>query len=294
MTPPGFDTFLGIDWSGSKSRRLKGIRVAECAPGRGAPRLVDGPRPGGLWRRQDVLRYVLDRGATGERVLAGFDFAFAYAHHDAGSYFPGLEAAPQAVRDLWAFVDRHSGDREDLYGGALYAPGSPVAHHYWRAGPRPVGFVERRRRTELACGAVTWPHPVFKCFSAANVGTGSLAGMRLLHRLGDAAAIWPFDALGALTVVEIFPRLYVRRSGVNPNRLFERPEQVDAVLDVLAGDPYEGAPLDSEDKLDAAIAAAALRALSADAAVWAAPGAEPAARWEGWIFGVESVKPGAP
>lgn len=292
--PPGFDAFLGIDWSGSKSRTLKGIRVARCEPGSRAPRLVDGPRPGGLWCRADVLEHILDRRRTGERLLAGFDFAFAYAHQDAGAYFPGLEGGPATADELWAFVERHAAGREDLYGGALYEAGSPVAHHYWRAGPRPEGFVERRRRTELACGAITWPHPVFKCFSAANVGTGSLAGMRLLYRLAERAAVWPFEAPAALTVVEIFPRLYVRRAGVNPGRLYERPADVDAVLAAHGSAAYAGPPLDTEDKADAVLSAAALRHLASAPGVWSAPASEPASRREGWIFGVESANPGAP
>lgn len=294
MTAPGFDVFLGIDWSGSKSRRLKGIRVACCEPGSGAPVLLPGPQADGLWRREDVLRHVLARRLAGERVLAGFDFAFAYAYADRVSYFPGLTPAPTSARELWAFVESRSGAREDLYGGALYEPGSPVAHHYWRSGPRPPDFVERRRRTEIACGAVTWPHPVFKCFSAANVGTGSLAGMRLLHRVTDYGAVWPFDGPGELTVVEIFPRFYVRRAGVNPSRLHERPPAVDAVLVAYGSRPYAGPPLDSEDTADAVVSAAALRALSSDPGVWSVPSSEPASQWEGWIFGVDSVKPGAP
>lgn len=292
MTPAGFDVFLGIDWSGSKSRRLQGVRVAACAPGNGAPVLLDGPQPGGLWRRADVFRHVLARRLAGERVLAGFDFAFAYAFDDCSAYFPGLMLAPSTPRELWAFIESRSEGRDDLYGGALYEPASPVAHHYWRSGPRPPGFVERRRRTEIACGAVTWPQPVFKCFSAANVGTGSLAGMRLLHRLADCGSIWPFDAPGGLTVVEIFPRLYVRSARVDPRRLHERPGMVDAVLVAYGSSPYAGPPLDIEDKADAVVSAAALRALSADPRIWTAP--EPAARWEGWIFGVDSGKRGAP
>lgn len=291
---PSFDAFLGIDWSGARSRRLKGIRVASCGPGDAAPVLLDGPQPGGLWRRQDVFRHLLARRLAGERVLAGFDFAFAYAHDDRGSYFPGLDAAPEGARALWAFVERHAGGGDDLYGGALYEPGSPVAHHYWRSGPRPAGFVERRRRTEHACGQrVTWPHPVFKCFSAANVGTGSLAGMRLLHRLSEVGAVWPFDTPGPLTAVEIFPRFYVRRAGVDPRRLHERPGAVDAVLAAYGSAAYCGQPLDIEDKADAVVSSAALRRLAADPAVWTAAEAEPAARREGWIFGVEPVKPGA-
>ena len=69
---------------------------------------------------------------------------------------------------------------------------------------------------------------------------------------------------------------------------------VDAALAAHDSLPYAGPPLDIEDKADAVVAAAALRHLSGDPAVWRAPSGEPAARWEGWIFGVESAKPGRP
>lgn len=293
MTPSAFDLFLGIDWSGSKSARLHGLRVAACLPGNGAPALLDGPRPGGLWSRRDVLARIEREHAAGGRVLAGFDFAFAYAHADRGAYFPGYQDSPDDVRGLWAMVDRLAGDTADLYGGTVYAPQSPVAGHYLSPHGRGALYVHRQRVTERACAAVTTPHPVFKCIGAANVGTGSLAGMRLLHRLSRRVAVWPFDAPCATTVVEIFPRLYFMRVGADP-RAWRRADVVNAALAGYGSAAYAGPALDAEDKADAVVSAAALRALSADPAVWHAPGDEPPAQREGWIFGVESAKPSAP
>lgn len=287
------DAWLGIDWSGSKAARLPGIRVAETVPGDAPPRLLPGPQPGGLWRRTDVLALLLARQAAGQRVVAGFDFAFAYARADRGSYFPGVGGGPEDVRALWAYVERLASAGADLYGGAVYAAGSPVAALYLTPAGRGAGYEHRRRRTEIACAAVTSPHPVFKCVGAANVGTGSLAGMRLLHRLDRRAAVWPFDAPAGLTVVEIFPRLYFKRAGADP-RAWRDPAVVDAALAAHRCRPYAGPPLDTEDKADAVVAAAALRALSAEPTVWTAPGSDAAAQWEGWIFGVEPAKPGAP
>ncbi len=287
------EAWLGIDWSGSKATRLPGIQVAEALPGERPPRLLPGPRCGGLWRRTDVLELLLARHAAGQRLVAGFDFAFAYAHADRGRYFPGLDAGPDGVRALWGFVERLAATGDDLYGGGVYAAGSPVAHLYLTPAGRGTGYEHRRRRTEIACAAVTSPHPVFKCVGAANVGTGSLAGMRLLHRLDGRAAIWPFDEPDRLTVVEIFPRLYFMRSAAEP-RAWRDPRVVDAALAGYGSAPYAGAPLDTEDKADAVVAAAALRALSAEPGGWGAPAAQPAARREGWIFGVEPAKPGAP
>lgn len=296
----GFEVWLGIDWSGAKGNRLPGIQVAEVRTGDAAPRLLDGPQKGGLWRRADVLDLLIARHSAGERILAGFDFAFAYARHDHGTYFPGIADAPADVRALWGYVDLLAGPSEDFYGGAVYAEGSPIRGLYLTPAGRGVGYEHRRRRTEIACAAITSPHPVFKCVGAANVGTGSLAGMRVLRqlkaRLGNRVAIWPFDAgsSGGLTVVEMFPRLYFRRAGQDP-RAWRDPSVVNAALAAFGSRAMpQGWYARREDEADAVVSAAALRALSADVETWRAPAGEPAAQSEGWIFGVDSVKPSAP
>lgn len=284
LAPP-FERFYGIDWSGSKAARLPGLRVAACGPGAAAPNLLDGPQRGGLWRRLDVLDLLERELAAGRRVLAGFDFAFAYAHADRGAYFPDTGPVLDTVHALWAFVEGLTRQGRDLYAGDVYAPGSPVADHFLSPRGRGALYTHRQRRTEQACAAVTTPHPVFKCIGAANVGTGSLAGMRLLHRIAGRAAIWPFLPPAEMTIVEIFPRRYFMQTGQDP-RAWREPDVIDATLDGFASIPYAGPVLDTEDKADAVISSAALRALSGDAEVWAAPAREPAARREGWIFGV--------
>ena len=282
---PAFDRFYGIDWSGSKARRLPGLRVAECEPGSGAPRLLDGPQSGGLWRRLDVLALLQREVAAEARVLAGFDFAFAYAHADRGAYFPETGPDLPHVHALWAFVEDLAGETEDLYAGPVYAPGSPVADHYLSPLGRGSLYAYRQRRAEQACAGVTTPHPVFKCIGAANVGTGSLAGMRVLHRMAGTAAVWPFVLPGPVTLVEVFPRRYFMVVGQDP-RAWREATVIDATLAGYGSAPYAGPALDSEDKADAVIASAALRALADDPAVWSAPAREPASRLEGWIFGV--------
>ena len=281
--PPAFDRFVAIDWSGARQKRLKGIQVAVCRTGGAAPELLL-PDDGGFWSREAVAYLIPDLRDV--PTLVGIDFAFAYAFADRGAYFPGLEDGPDEATGLWAFVEAHSGDAPDLYGGALYRdPGSPVGDHYWTGGPRPPGFLERRRVTELAASSDAHPHPVFKVFSAANVGTGSLAGMRLLHRLHARVAVWPFAPPSRVTVAEIYPKLYVRKAGVKAEKLVEDPGRIDATLAAYGSAPYTGPDLDTEDKVDAVVSAAALRALSTVPAVWSAPAGQPESRREGWIFG---------
>jgi len=282
---PTFDRFIGIDWSGAKAARPKGIQVAVCDSGTGPPVLVS-PAAAAHWSREEIGALIAD--ARGTRTLVGIDFAFAYAHADAGAYFPGFGDSPSDASALWAFVDAFNHAEPALYGGALYRdPASPVRGHYWTGGPRPASFMVRRRAAEIAAaGLNATPHPVFKVFTAANVGTGSLAGMRLLHRLHRAVAVWPFAPPGAVTVVEIYPKFFVRAAGVKAEKLVEDPDRIDATLAHYGSAPYAGPPLDTEDKADAVVSAAGLRALASVPEVWAAPSRQPASRREGWIFGV--------
>lgn len=291
---PVFETFLGIDWSGAKGPRLKGLQVAECrASDQAAPVLLEGPQRGGFWRRADVLELVAGRVSAGERVLVGIDFAFAYAHHDVGAYFPGGDQSPATARDLWHYVDGFGGADDDFYGARIYAEGSPVRDHYMAPSWKGARYTFRQRVTERACRAQhTSPHPVFKCIGAANVGTGSLAGMRMLHhlgrRLGNRVRVWPFDGTrpDGPTVCEIFPRLYFKRAGLDP-RAWREPSTIDAVLSAYGSYSYRGSALDTEDKADAVVSAAALRALSATPELWRAPESRSESALEGWIFGVE-------
>ena len=289
-TDPGFDLFLGIDWSGAKGARTKGIQVAALEPGDGLPRLIANPyRAHGIWSRPDVLAYLIAEIDAGRRVLAGFDFAFCYAFEDEGAYFPGLSDAPGAPEAVWALVERVGRDDPDLYGAALYRRADlPYRDFFMAPGWRGEKYRYRQRLAEQAAAFVTTPHPVFKCIGAANVGTGSLAGMRLLHRvrgLERDIRIWPFDPApgGELTAVEIFPRLYYKLAGGDPRAWGDR-DNLGAVcrhFGVGTGDIPE---IRTEDEADALISAAALRALAADSALWQQARRAGAAK-EGWIFG---------
>ncbi|WP_420406270.1 hypothetical protein [Nisaea sp.] len=286
----GFDLYLGIDWSGAKGARTKGIQVAAADPGNGLPKVMPSPyRDSGVWSRQDVLTYVVATVSAGQRVLAGFDFAFCYPYEDEGSYFPGLEDTPAGPSEVWALVEKAAEKDPELYGAALYQRSDLPYRDYFMA-PGWFGdlYRHRQRRTESASSAVTTPHPVFKCIGAANVGTGSLAGMRLLHRLrqaGPEVRIWPFDPEpgGRLTVVEIFPRLFFRRAGGDP-RAWSDPANLASVLAHYGSQSGSLPPVRTEDEADALISAAALRALSSERSLWR-QAQHPAAAREGWIFG---------
>lgn len=286
---PAFDLFLGIDWSGAKGSRNKGIQVAAVGPGAASPELIGNPyQAHGIWSRPDILAFLEKAIADGHRILAGFDFAFCYAFEDAGAYFPGLDGAPATPEAVWATVEAAAADDPHFYGAALYQRADLPYRDYFMA-PGWLGelYRHRQRLTERVSASVTTPHPVFKCIGAANVGTGSLAGMRLLHRLGARAdvRIWPFDATpgAALTVVEIFPRLYFKRAGGDPRRWGD-PENLTNVCRHYGCAAPVLPSIRTEDEADALVSAAALRALGPDGTLWR-QAENPGAATEGWIFG---------
>lgn len=257
--PPDFQEFIAVDWSGAKGPRLPGLQLASCRPGRGMPRLV---RRTPSWTRTGVMEYVVQRAKEHGPILTGFDFGFAYPYHDCDAYFPGHASSPDDVRTLWSVIDQLAGDTPDLYGATAARPPSPLAPFFNVHNNRGRWFSNRRLRvTERACPVR--PSCMFNGVGPASVGVGSLAGMRMLHRLSQRhdlrVAVWPFDPIerADLVIVEIFPRLYARTTPIPRER-------------------YR-----TEDEYDAVVSAAALRALASEESAWRAGHAR-----EGWIFGV--------
>src|SRR5205085_1711417 len=109
MSVGGFARFVGIDWSGAKGRRHKGIAIGLAEVGGKPPRLV---RPDHVWSRSEVLDWILktkDEAPT----LYGFDFSFVPPIVERGEYLPGQPGVPSTAREFWAYVEAHSDD-EDL------------------------------------------------------------------------------------------------------------------------------------------------------------------------------------
>jgi len=250
--------------------------------------------PGGAkrWSRPAVMDYLQHASET-KQVLAGIDFAFAHPFHDTGSYYPNATGSPDNPRGLWQLIDEINQQQPYLYGGAIWDDAEFGPYYNAYGGRRGALFSSRRRRTEQDARTVKAPSPTFNCVGPAGVGTGSLAGMRMLHHLADTTHIWPFgDAscpTASLVLVEIFPSYYFAAAGIRP------VNQQQAALPALnqALGFYGSAPLldnshlggPDADDADALIAAAALRHHAADKACWQVPDE---AALEGWIFGVKS------
>ena len=227
---------LAVDWSGDARAAHRRIRVAEAAPGPGGSRLVD--VRGGL-DRDGVIAHVLALAAAGP-LVAGLDFSFALP-----SWF-AAEHGAATVDEVWSLVAARGEDWLRDCPPPFW--GRPGTHR-----PAPDPLRPLWRDTERTSGH----HPLstFQVGGAGAVGTGSLRGMPLLARLRAAGvAVWPFDAAGAATVVEIYPREITgpvvkfdptaRRARAGAD-----PRIAPAAVDVVAA---------SEDAFDAAFSALAL------------------------------------
>jgi hypothetical protein len=281
-----FDRFVGIDWSGAKGVRHRGIAVAMAEAGAGAPVLVEPPAPAG-WARGEVADFL---ESLGGRVLAGFDFSFAppYIGRGAGArgaYLPGLETAGDGP-GFWAHVDMQSDDPD--YGAAGFMSG-PARPYFW------MGAADGRkseylhwRVCELAFNAAGGgkASTLFDCVGAAQVAKASLAGMRVLHRLRGPYAVWPFDPPAERTVVEIYGRAMLRHAGGRGLKIRD-VGALDAALAALGSAPVAQPGPFNDNQTDALVTAAALRRLAGDPRWWAPAGLTPEiARTEGWTFGI--------
>ena len=291
-----FHRFIGIDWSGAKDPR-RGLRVAQCFRGHVVPEIILN-QSSRNWRRKEILDWLIQLNKGGEKVLAGFDFAFAYPYCDAEAYFPKHNQTLKDAASLWKLVDHICRDARDFYGGPFYltqdAHFSDYLLYQKYTGGKWKEYPNRMRITDNHCAEKAGnPSSVFKCVGPESVGIGSVAGMRLLHdvnsNLTKEFLIWPFQRRSneRSVIVEIFPRFFYILAGANP-RKWQNRENVNNALKWFGS---EALPLDmalaTEDQVDAIISAAALRHLAGKPDSWQPAGLTDCARsYEGWIFGV--------
>jgi endoglucanase len=179
---------IAIDWSGNQGpAQRKTLWLAE-AQDNALVRLENGRT------REEIAEYLIAEARCDPRFVVGFDFAFS---------LPAWFLADRDLADapaLWALAEREAE-------GWLRECAPP----FWgRPGKgRPAG-VEQYRHADRAVprtGGIA-PKPVFQIGGAGAVGTGSLRGMPILHRLRTAGfTVWPFDPPSWPRIVEIYPRL---------------------------------------------------------------------------------------
>jgi hypothetical protein len=277
---PAFDCFVGIDWSGDKKPRQKGLKVAIAYRGRAAPRLEEYPGHRGRWSRTEVMRWIEDQFQE-KRALIGLDFAFG---------FPAVTLPGNVVLD-WDYAERVCESYPNFYGGAFFRPPACLHSHLVNSPwlPKHSYSANHLRTTDIVAMETTGARPqsIFNAVGPAQVGPSSISGMRALRSLqqncGDRIAIWPFDEVRRTgsVVVEIFPRYFPLSKGKSA-RLSGLCE-LNAALIAFDSDEVEQGPK-SEDEGDALLSAAALRFLSSQESLFQLP--DQTIRSQGWIFGV--------
>jgi hypothetical protein len=278
-----FRRFVAIDWSGAKGKRHKGIAVAVCEAGDGAPYLVQRDKP---WSRSEVLEWLLE---TAEQVptLYGFDFSYAPPIMERGAYLPG-DQVPEDAKSFWAYVDAICED-EDL-GAASFLEQHHRRHFYFGAADGVKADFLHHRVCEHAFNAIGGgkASTLYDAIGASQVAKASYAGMRLLHRLKDRVPVWPMDprpASGSL-VVEIYTRVFILMAGLS-GRKVRNIAGLNQALAALGSRPSPLTADPSDHETDVLIAAAALRKIAGDERYWSPAGlTAQIACSEGWTFGV--------
>ncbi|MBX9730021.1 MAG: hypothetical protein K2X59_01725 [Sphingomonas sp.] len=282
-----FTEFAAIDWSGAKGHRHRGIAVALCSSGDAAPALVD--PPGGIWSRTAILTWL--QGRANRPLLVGFDFSFAPPWIERRAYLPG-EVTPDTARPFWAHVDAESDDAD--LGAASFLDNRRGIHFYFGAADgRKADFMHFRRcEAHFNAGGGGKPSTIYDAIGAAQVAKASFAGMRLLHQLGRAMPVWPFDPVpsqGAL-VVEIYTTIAARAAGLRKGiSKLHGPAALDAALihPAIGSQPHELLDRYDDHATDAILTAAWLRSRAHDPNLWAPPAlTAQIAQSEGWTFGV--------
>ena len=226
---------IAIDWSGAKVRAQKKIWLAEATSADALLRLETGRN------REQVADFLIKETEGGDDMVVGLDVAFSFP-----AWFL-RERRFNSAPALWA---RLAADGQaDQWLRACEPPlwGKPGC-------PKPKS-IEHFRATEKDVGAVKGIgcKSVFQVGGAGAVGTGSIRGMPVLHRLRAAGfCVWPFTPAAPATVVEIYPRLLtgpVKKSVKECRQAYmkEHYSKLDAAMTELA--------CSSEDAFDAAVSA---------------------------------------
>jgi hypothetical protein len=283
-----FKHFAAIDWSGAAGERHRGIAVAICGGGSGAPKLV---WPGHRWSRPEVLAWLMED--LPDDTLVGMDLGISLAFADRGAFFPGWAENPTDAKALWALIDGVCAGEPHLSVGAFVDHPEASTHfrrHGGREGAAFGGGRGRLRVTELAQQAMGCsPYSNFNLVGAAQVGKSSLSGMRVLHRLQGRLPVWPIDPLpeAGSVICEIYTTIAAMAAGRSAGRSKIRDgAELDLALAALGSAPagLDGAVDDHSS--DALVTAAWLRKVAHDPALWTPAGlTAEIARTEGWTFG---------
>ncbi len=290
---PHFTHFIGIDWSGAKGSRHKGLVVAICEAGNKTPSLVAPVSGHASWSRQELADWI--KGGCGleceSKALIGIDAAFSIPFMDAGAYFPESEFVRTTAQDLWREIAETSQYEVDLFAGDFI---NRFAQHFQQVGGmKGKQYKRRMRHTETIC-IETGAGPcesIFNLVGASQVGKSALSTMNMLQQLrsNEDIIIWPFAApdTGSLCLVEIYAALFAKLGGHKGK--MKDSDTLNRVLQNLGSKPYlEKLPRKADDVTDALVTAGGLRKIANERKYWKPKElSSMVRRTEGWIFGIE-------
>ena len=189
-----------------------------------------------------------DHRKRGDRVLVGLDFNFGYPAGTAARL--GLDGTPWQA--MWKFIASNIVDKADNTNNrfavaarinAAFPEGdgpfwSHPSNQHWPGLPAKkagidyaaLGIAEQR----VAEGAAKGAKSPFMLFNPGSVGSQSLLGLPMIHRLasGPEVAVWPFDDIADATVVlaEVYPSLIAGPVAIEANRLTQPADQAQVRL----------------------------------------------------------------
>ena len=273
-----FDTVAIVDWSASASpsparRSPDAIWIGIARPGQTTTSYHRTRRDA-----EAFLIALLDtEAAANRRVLLGFDFPMGYPK----GFAAHLTGQPQA-RAVWDWLDRHITDTQtntnnrcavaDQINAQFHQPGpfwgrpASAAHAHLPA-TKPATYaaldLPERRLVETL---VPRAQPVWKLYTTGSVGSQSLMGLPLIHRLSHrpGTKVWPFDPpTGPLVLAEVYPSLLARAVAADPAKV--------------------------KDEAQVRLLARALWSLSQQGTLAPLFATPPQAQEEGWILGAGHV-----
>lgn len=290
---PPYTHFVGIDWSGAKGTRHKGLSVAVCSIGAGAPTLVPPSSGKRYWSRTEIGEWITAGMCLGanSRALVGIDSSFSMPFIDHGFYLPNVNSVTNAPA-LWAMIDDVCDSADNDYYGGLFVEN--FSDFYLRSHMRGMQFERRMRVPELEAVA-TGAGPcesVFHLIGPSQVGMSGLSTMRMLNKLAGNRhiAVWPYDDCEEVPIVliEIYAAMFAKLGGhrgkvrdmVTLNDILRRVNS--HPLMQCSHDPA----FDDHDT-DAIITAAGLRCIAGVRKYWHPTKLSTMVRrTEGWTFGV--------
>jgi hypothetical protein len=284
----GYDRILGIDWSGAEKRANQRIYVAELDPAarriatvvraadrKAVERFLDGDELvlATRWRDWAGPQHL----GTGQRVLVGIDFAFS---------FPGGFVLPGRGQDWsWENLARWTTRLADSNLEVEIRRLPELRRQFFLGKGDAAEPLLRATEHELADQHRARPSSVLHLVGAQQVGRGAIRGIAMLDRLRGTpdTAIWPFCAPGGVTIVEVFPRLWLK-ADMHKEHLPDRLAQLEHWErdGITFAENARTACVASADAIDAAAAAIGLARLDRLRPLAELP--RPAER-EGWIAG---------